>query len=400
MPTGNRRRRTARRFALSMTLLIATTAGCGRPAVRHIESGSIPPGDPAQVGPPAEPDAPPAPIPAPVGRPADVAETPAPTPTPTPTLDAGLVRAEALRQSIVAEVAGAELEPAPPPSSQAARRDGAGPLARPETMTLLGAGVTPLEGPPATTREDQEPAPGGGPPADPDPPSTGPADGPQPPAAGGKPGSDPVGDGKPEPRARDVAANAPTKSETAAPDRARTERTPDAAGPGQDGGPWHALVAGMIGPKAPQGEPSASPGPSKPAEAEEPFAIAALTPCRRVLGFGSVEPWGAPDARPGQSLILYCEMAGLRYEPEGDRFRSRLAATLELIPEGTDRPAWAESLGAAEDECRRPRRDYYVSYRIALPAGLAPGPYRLRLTQADQLAGRSTSRTIPLTIGR
>jgi hypothetical protein len=133
-------------------------------------------------------------------------------------------------------------------------------------------------------------------------------------------------------------------------------------------------------------------------EAGMPLEITELAFCRRVLGFGEYEP-AEPDAfRAGQPVVVYCELIGLRPQPDGDRFRSRLASTVEVTPEGADRPTWSQPLGNADDSCRRRRRDYYVSYRILLPPTLSPGPYHLRLTQTDLLAGRSTSRSLPFTI--
>ena len=61
---------------------------------------------------------------------------------------------------------------------------------------------------------------------------------------------------------------------------------------------------------------------------------------------------------------------------------------------------WDQSLGEAEDRCRSRRRDYYVNYRITIPTTVAPGDYRIRLTQTDLVAGQTASAELPVTIPR
>jgi hypothetical protein len=135
-------------------------------------------------------------------------------------------------------------------------------------------------------------------------------------------------------------------------------------------------------------------------EDRTPLEISDLRLCRKILAFGKVEPLDREPCRPGQVLILYCEMSGLKYEPAEDGFRSRLASQVELVPSGGGRPAWKHSLPTAEDVCQRRRRDVYVSHKITLPKDLAPGAYEIRLTQNDLISGRAASRSIALTIQR
>ena len=72
---------------------------------------------------------------------------------------------------------------------------------------------------------------------------------------------------------------------------------------------------------------------------------------------------------------------------------------VERAVEG-DRVLWSQSLGTAEDVCRRRRRDYYVNYRLTLPdaATLPPGTYRLQIQQRDAYAGAEATGEITLTI--
>jgi hypothetical protein len=132
-------------------------------------------------------------------------------------------------------------------------------------------------------------------------------------------------------------------------------------------------------------------------EDQAPVEITDLRLCRKVNGFGSFEPIDPSACKPGQAVIVYCEMSGLRYEPVGEMFRSKLSSQVEIVSSQGGEPVWKEGR-TADDLCRRRRRDYYVCYKIYLPDSLAPGSYELRLTQEDLVAGRSTSLAIPLTV--
>lgn len=134
-------------------------------------------------------------------------------------------------------------------------------------------------------------------------------------------------------------------------------------------------------------------------EDQVPLEITDLRLCRKVSGFGNFEPLDATSLKAGQAVIIYCELTGLRSEARGDGFRSRLASHYEVVPAAGGEPVVKRSaLGAAEDLCRRRRRDYYANYRVNLPERLSPGSYELRLTQEDAIAGRSTSSAIPFAI--
>jgi hypothetical protein len=117
-----------------------------------------------------------------------------------------------------------------------------------------------------------------------------------------------------------------------------------------------------------------------------------------VEGFGRVRPLATATCKPGQTVIIYCEMAGLRYEPMDEGFRSRLAAEVEILPPLGSGPAWRQVLGVADDTCHRPRHDYFVSYRFSLPEHIPAGSYQLRLTERDMLAGQAASRSLEIHI--
>jgi hypothetical protein len=129
-----------------------------------------------------------------------------------------------------------------------------------------------------------------------------------------------------------------------------------------------------------------------------PLGIADLRLCRNVLGFGAFEPLESSALKPGQAVIIYCELTGLRYEEREGSFVSRLRSRVELVAARDGKHVWGQSLGEAEDRCRNRRRDNYVNYRINLPASISPGEYHLRLIQTDLVADRTTSSELPVAI--
>lgn len=131
-----------------------------------------------------------------------------------------------------------------------------------------------------------------------------------------------------------------------------------------------------------------------------PLEITAIQLCRKVNGFGSYVPIDSSGCKAGRSLIVYCEMAGVRYEQEGELFHSKLSSRAELRVVGGGSPIWTHEQDVAHDSCRRRRRDYYVNYRLDLPQDLPPGSYELLLTQTDLTTNQSASRTAPVTIVR
>ena len=133
-------------------------------------------------------------------------------------------------------------------------------------------------------------------------------------------------------------------------------------------------------------------------ESLAPLAIVDLKLCRKILGFGHRDLLESSTIKPNQSLLIYCEISGLRYEKLSEGYQSRMTSEAEIVPANGGEPVWSQAMGAADDHCRMPRRDYFVNYRIPLPAIIAPGDYHLRLTQHDILSGQEASATVPFRI--
>jgi len=143
--------------------------------------------------------------------------------------------------------------------------------------------------------------------------------------------------------------------------------------------------------------PPSSLVPSK-RDADSHLDVANLQLCRKVTGFGSFEPLAQTTVKPGQQVLLYCEMTGLRYDATDAGFISRLSARVELRATDNETVIWEQEPGIARDVCPRVRHDYYVTYRLTFPRSLPAGRHRLRVVQTDLAANRSASAEIPLNI--
>lgn len=135
-------------------------------------------------------------------------------------------------------------------------------------------------------------------------------------------------------------------------------------------------------------------------EDKVPLEITELQLCRKVNGFGNFEPVDSNAFKAGQSLIVYCELSGIRYTQSGEAFRSNLSSRIELVPSQGGAPVWTPALDPAEDYCRHRRRDYFINYRLTIPDNVPAGVYDLKLIQKDEIAGLSTSSSLPVTIIR
>jgi hypothetical protein len=170
---------------------------------------------------------------------------------------------------------------------------------------------------------------------------------------------------------------------------------PDAvSGPGSADPPREKPLTPAPAPAVNSDIPSAVP----PTADLETLGIGKLRLCRKVHGFGSVEPLLESEVKAGQRMLVYCEMTGMSYEAKDASFVSRLSSKIEIIAAGSGAVVWTRELGPAEDVCGSRRHDFYVNYRVDLPKTLPPGSYHLRLTQTDLVANRTTSGELPFDI--
>ncbi len=172
-----------------------------------------------------------------------------------------------------------------------------------------------------------------------------------------------------------------------------------------DGTRWQTLMDALAAQMANSAAQSPLPVDAAPAPAEGPpettppaLQVTAFLLCRKIEGFGDYEPLDSSPLHPGDSIGLYWEVEGLQAKVEGDWHRSTLNSALELCAVGEEKPVWQTDLGTSHDECRRPRRDFFVNLRWSVPEGLKPGPYTLRVRVRDAVAGTEATRELALEI--
>ncbi len=130
----------------------------------------------------------------------------------------------------------------------------------------------------------------------------------------------------------------------------------------------------------------------------KPFRLRSARFCEKISGFGVYAPTSSTLFKAGQDVLVYCEPEAIAYQTDSDGFRSRIASRVAIVGESSIDPVWSEDMGVVEDVCRSRRRDYFVNFRVSLPESLAPGGYRLKVSQADLIGGSEASTEIPFVI--
>ena len=198
-----------------------------------------------------------------------------------------------------------------------------------------------------------------------------------------------------------IEATMPAPVLMASPDtEAPPDRTPNSAPqPRSLGEPVDPAPPTMPTPTLVESEGSAQPV-SDPPKPRPRLQIATLKVCEEVRGFGEFEEIREKPLRPGQTVVIYCELESLRYEPTETGYRARFQSRLELTASSRNREqlVWSESLDEAEDLSRSARRDVYVNFRVTLPETLDSGHHLLRLALEDRLADSTAEMVIPVEI--
>ena len=123
--------------------------------------------------------------------------------------------------------------------------------------------------------------------------------------------------------------------------------------------------------------------------------------CDQIEGYGVFESRSATTVSPGETVLLYAELANVSSVEEGSgQYLASHANLIEIVPQGgeTDHVIGIE-LPVTEDRCRRQRRDYFASYAFELPRELAPGPHVLRLTVVDRGTRRRAQYSLNFLVG-
>jgi len=134
------------------------------------------------------------------------------------------------------------------------------------------------------------------------------------------------------------------------------------------------------------------------------LALRNLTFCTRIECFGRYWPLPPGPLRPGQVVLLYCEVVNFTSRPHRTA-NSRLAYLTRLhvsvvIEQESGKLAQRLSFPPVIDRCFCRRSDFFLSFRFAIPAQLPPGRYRLVVLVRDELGGTEAAASVPFKLQR
>ncbi len=135
------------------------------------------------------------------------------------------------------------------------------------------------------------------------------------------------------------------------------------------------------------------------------FVIERAELCTRVRRFRDYTTSPSDRVVPGGDLLLYVEPRNFSVQKQGDRCLLHLKYEWKLFDDrSVEIPvrAWEQADPAVmEDRLSTvgPIAEFYQSFRLPLPANLAAGPYRIKITITDALAGKSDRIYVPVTVG-
>lgn len=119
--------------------------------------------------------------------------------------------------------------------------------------------------------------------------------------------------------------------------------------------------------------------------------------CTRVDGFGAFTKFPEDVFRPKQEVVLYVELENFRSDATDAGFRTALSSRYRIL-DGQGRQVVEHEFPTIEEVCRNRRRDYYISFRVQLPARIYDGRHTLQLTVEDTLGKKVGQTSIEFTI--
>jgi len=134
------------------------------------------------------------------------------------------------------------------------------------------------------------------------------------------------------------------------------------------------------------------------------FGIARAELVTRVRRFRDYTPAESDRVEPGAEVHLYLEPRNFSAQRSGEKQTFHLRYEWKLIDDrsvGQPVPAWDEAPAEAREDritSIGPVAEFYQSFRLPLPANLAAGRYKVRITVTDVVAGKSDRQDVPITV--
>lgn len=111
-----------------------------------------------------------------------------------------------------------------------------------------------------------------------------------------------------------------------------------------------------------------------------------LTFCERVDSFGWFTEFPRSTIKPSEQVILYVEVENFAAEARSKKeFETELQGSYQIF-DSAGKMVVERDLPLDRETCRNFRRDYFLAYRIYMPANISAGKHRLELTVEDMKA--------------
>jgi hypothetical protein len=132
------------------------------------------------------------------------------------------------------------------------------------------------------------------------------------------------------------------------------------------------------------------------------FVIERAELVTRVRRFRDYTPAEHDRVAPGSDVHLYVEPRNFALQRAGDKHTFHLKYEWKLLDDRSQEqpvPAWDRATAEEREDrvtSNGPVAEFYQSFRLPLPANLAAGHYRVRVTVTDVVAGKSDRALVPI----
>jgi hypothetical protein len=127
------------------------------------------------------------------------------------------------------------------------------------------------------------------------------------------------------------------------------------------------------------------------------LAVKNLHFCTEVKGYGSFVRFPQDEFRPGQEVLLYCEVENFHSKLTEKGYHTALKARYQVFDATGNRVA-EKDLGLKDEQCQNRRRDFFVPYFLWTPKQVPSGKYQLKITLEDVHAGQTAEASIEFSI--
>jgi hypothetical protein len=134
------------------------------------------------------------------------------------------------------------------------------------------------------------------------------------------------------------------------------------------------------------------------------FVIERAELCSRIRRFREYTLAENDRVKPGGTVLIYLEPRNFTLGKEQDRHVLHLRYEWKLYDDRSVEvpvPAWEKAPpGDREDRIvlNGPAEEFYQYFKLPLPAGLAPGPYRIKVSATDVTSGKGDRIYVPVTV--